>query len=188
MASDETRERDRSRRGSAAAHKTLTRLRRERRRRKKLERKLRELRREAAHREPKARARLYGLTPELEEAVGRAIAERKGRRLYRLVRPLHPADFADLIERHSGEDRRLLVTIVGRYFDPDILSELDETVRESVIGYLDDDVLANSVVALASDDAVDVIGELDREDRQLVLGAFSGERTPPAGTGPRLRR
>ena len=172
MSSEEAREQDRSRRGSAAAHKKATRLRRERRRRKRLERQLRELRREAANREPKVRPRLYGLTPELEAAVARAIAERRGRRLYRLVRPLHPADFADLIERHSGEDRRLLVTIVGRYFDPDILRELDETVRESVIEYLDDEVLAHSVVALASDDAVDVIGELDREDRQLVLEAF----------------
>ena len=172
MATDGHQGQDRARVRKAAAHKRINKLRRERRRRKKLERQLKALQREAARGEPAARARLYGLTPELEEAVSRAIAERKGRRLYRLIRPLHPADFADLIERHSGEDRRLLVTIVGRYFDPEVLRELDDTVRESVVAYLDDEILANSVASLASDDAVDVIGELDHQDRELVLGAF----------------
>jgi hypothetical protein len=42
-------------------------------------------------------AKLYGLAPEVERAVTRAIHEGNGRCLYRLIRPLHSADFADLI-------------------------------------------------------------------------------------------
>ena len=116
--------------------------------------------------------KLYGLTPEVEKAVARAIEEENGRRLYRLIRPLHPADFADLIERYSGENRRLLVTVVGRFFDPDILTELDETVREEIIPYLGDEILVNAVSALATDDAVEVLGELDEADQERVLQAI----------------
>jgi magnesium transporter len=116
--------------------------------------------------------KLYGLTPEVEQAVSRAIEEENGRRLYRLIRPLHPADFADLIERYSGDDRRLLVTVVGRFFDPDILTELDETVREEIIPYLGDEILAKAVAALSSDDAVEVLGELDEVDQERVLQAI----------------
>ena len=116
--------------------------------------------------------KLYGLTPEVERAVARAIDEGNGRRLYRLIRPLHPADFADLIERSSGPERRLLVTVVGRFFDPDILAELDETVREEIIPYLGDDILAQAVAALPSDDAVEVLGELDEAGQARVLRAI----------------
>lgn len=117
-------------------------------------------------------AKLYGLTPEVERAVAKAIDEDNGRRLYRLVRPLHPADFADLIERYSGDERRTLVTVVGRYFDPDILIELDETVREEIIAYIDDEILARAVAALPSDDAVEVLGELDEADQERLLRAI----------------
>ena len=116
--------------------------------------------------------KLYGLTPEIEQAVARAIEEENGRRLYRLIRPLHPADFADLIERYSGENRRLLVTVVGRFFDPEILIELDETVREEIIPYLGDEILAKAVASLPSDDAVEVLGELDEDDQERVLQAI----------------
>lgn len=116
--------------------------------------------------------KLYGLTPEVEQAVARAIEEENGRRLYRLIRPLHPADFADLIERYSGEGRRLLVTVVGRFFDPDILAELDETVREEIIPYLGDEILAKAVASLPSDDAVEVLRELDEAEQERVLRAI----------------
>ncbi len=122
--------------------------------------------------------KLYGLTPAIEQAVARALEEGNGRRLYRLIRPLHPADFADLIERYSGENRKLMVTVVGRFFDPEILTELDETVREEVISYLDQEILAKAVAALPSDDAVEVLRELDEADQARVLQSIpERERT-----------
>ncbi len=114
-------------------------------------------------------ARLYGLTPGVEAAVAKAIEDGNGRRLFRLVRPLHPADFADLIERNSGENRRVLITVVGKYFDPDVLVELDETVRDEVVACLGEDVLARSVARLSVDEAVEVLGELGDVEHHRVL-------------------
>jgi magnesium transporter len=62
--------------------------------------------------------------------------------------------------------------VVGRFFDPDILIELDDTVREEIIPYLGDEILARAVATLASDDAVEVLGELDEVDQERVLRAI----------------
>ena len=145
---------------------------RKRRQEKDLKARIRDLEAEVEEFKSNEDAKLYGLTPEVEQAVSRAIEEENGRRLYRLIRPLHPADFADLIERYSGENRRLLVTVVGRFFDPDILAELDETVREEIIPYLGDEILASVVAALPTDDAVEVLGELDEADQERLLRAI----------------
>jgi len=140
--------------------------------RKKLMRRIRALEAEVEEFKSAEDAKLYGLTPEVERAVRDAIADENGRRLYRLIRPLHSADFADLIERYSGEERRLLVTVVGKNFDPEILAELDETVREEVLPYLSEEVLRKAVDALPSDDVVEVIGELDTEEQERVLNVI----------------
>jgi magnesium transporter len=138
-------------------------------RRKDLQRRIKVLEDELAVARSKGPPKLYGLTPEIEQAVAKAISEGKPRRLYRLIRPLHPADFADLIERYTGEARHSIVTVVGRNFDPDILAYLDETVREEVVHWLDDEVLAKALVEMDTDDAVHLVGELDEEDQARLL-------------------
>ena len=49
------------------------------------------------------------------------------------------------------------------------MAELDETVREEIIPYLGDEILAHAVAALPSDDAVDILGELDAAEQARVL-------------------
>ena len=56
-----------------------------------------------------------------------------------------------------------------------MLARLDETVREEVIEYLGPEEVAAAVVELESDDAVEVIQELDREEQQEVLDAVPPE-------------
>ena len=120
-------------------------------------------------------SKLYGLTSEVERAVKKAIEEENGPQLYRLIRPLHPADFADLIERHSADERRLLVTVVGKNFNAEILAEFDETVREDILSYLSNEVLTDSFAALPTDDAVEVLGELDEDVQERLLNKIPEE-------------
>jgi magnesium transporter len=137
--------------------------------RKYLRQRIRDLEAEVAEFQSNEDAKLYGLTPEIELAVSAAISDGNGHRLYRLVRPLHPADFADLIERHSETERRLLVTVVGKNFNPEILAELDETVREDILPYLSDEVLASSFASLPTDDTIEVFGGLDEVEQERLL-------------------
>src|SRR3989337_2690563 len=58
-------------------------------------------------------APLYGMTPKLESAVVRALDQDRLSVLPRLLRPLHPADQADLIERLGAEGRSRLIAAMG---------------------------------------------------------------------------
>ncbi|MFU8878606.1 MAG: magnesium transporter, partial [Wenzhouxiangellaceae bacterium] len=86
-----------------------------------------------------------------------------------LLEPLHAADVADLIEQISASDREALVGIWGDHIDGDVLSELDESIREPVIQALPADVLADAVKELDSDDVVDLVEDLEHEQQSRIL-------------------
>ncbi|RBI68438.1 magnesium transporter [Roseovarius sp. TE539] len=85
---------------------------------------------------------------------------------------LHPADIADLLEQINAFDRRRLIELYGVEFDGDILSELDESIREEVIGLLNPEVLADAVRDLESDDVVDLVEDLEDQQQAAILGAL----------------
>src|SRR6056297_1065838 len=90
-------------------------------------------------------------------------------RLWAEMEPLHAADIADLLEQISGGDRKRLIALYGQEFDGDILSELDESLREEVIGLLQPEVLAEAVRELDSDDVVDLVEDLEDRQQDAIL-------------------
>jgi magnesium transporter len=115
---------------------------------------------------------LYGLTPRLEAAVIRAVRQERLAIIPRLLRPLHPADQADLIERLEAPERLALIEAMGSSFDPDILAYLDDTVRDELVAAFGEEELTRVLSAMDSDDAVDLVGELDEEDQARILAAL----------------
>ena len=93
-------------------------------------------------------------------------------KLVELMEPLHPADIADLLEQINPYDRSRLIRLYDREFDGDILSELDDAVREEVIGVLRPDVLAEAVRDMESDDVVDLLEDLEEPQQEAILGAL----------------
>jgi magnesium transporter len=89
--------------------------------------------------------------------------------LIALMDPLHPADIADLLEQINAFDRRRLIKLYDKEFDGDILSELDESIREEVVGLLSPDVLADAVRELESDDVVDLLEDLNEPQQEAIL-------------------
>ncbi|MEQ9261423.1 MAG: magnesium transporter [Roseovarius sp.] len=85
------------------------------------------------------------------------------------LEPLHAADIADLLEQINAFDRRRLIDLYGRDFDGDILSELDESIREEVIATLHPEVLAGAVRELDSDDVVDLVEDLEDHQQRAIL-------------------
>lgn len=86
-----------------------------------------------------------------------------------LATPLHPADLADLLQLLDGEQRVRLVRAVGPLFDPDTLSHLDENVRDGLIEALGPEAVGAVVAQLETDDAVELLGDLDEEEQQAIL-------------------
>ena len=125
------------------------------------------------------------LHPEIEKAedVYSLSARRLSAILYALDRndrdemmaemePLHPADIADMLEQISPDDRHRLIALYGKDFDGDILSELDEGLREEVISVLHPNVLADAVRDLESDDVVDLVEDLEEDAQEAILSTL----------------
>jgi magnesium transporter len=89
-----------------------------------------------------------------------------------LMDPLHPADIADLLEQISAPERRRLIHLYDREFDGEILSELDESIRDEVIKTLRPEVLADAVRELESDDVVDLIEDMTEVQQDVILDAL----------------
>ena len=85
---------------------------------------------------------------------------------------LHPADIAHLIEQIDRKERRDLLTLWKGGIDGDILSELDESLREEIIGQLNPGELADALRDLDSDDVVDLVEYLDEDQQGVVLDAL----------------
>ncbi|MGE3907089.1 MAG: magnesium transporter, partial [Reyranellaceae bacterium] len=122
-----------------------------------------------------AQANLRPVTPELVEAVAVAMREGRSREVRELVGPLSPPDMAWVLEQLSEEERQRLLDLVNTDLDPEVLVELDESVRDSVIEHLGHESVAAAAAELDSDDAVDIIGDLDEADREQVLAAMPAE-------------
>ncbi|MEL7165683.1 MAG: magnesium transporter [Pseudomonadota bacterium] len=89
-----------------------------------------------------------------------------------LMQPLHPADIADMLEQINAFDRSRLIRLYDIDFDGEILSELDEAIRDEVIAVLKPNVLAEAVRELDSDDVVDIIEDLEGPQQEQILDAL----------------
>ena len=112
---------------------------------------------------------LYGLTPIVEDAILNAINKKNRISLKNLIEPIHPADQADMLERLSNEKLNIFLTILGRSLDPEVLVYLDHHVQEKVFNILGPKVLAKAIPELHSDDAVEILQELEEKDRNVVI-------------------
>jgi magnesium transporter len=86
-----------------------------------------------------------------------------------LVRPLHPADVADLIELARSDEREGLVKALAGIISPDVLAELNDYVREDLLDEMEPQQVADIAAQLDTDDAVALIEDLDRDEQQAVL-------------------
>lgn len=116
-------------------------------------------------------------TAETMRAVSKALAQGDATGVSDLVKDLKAPDLADVIELLEPEQRIALIHALGPAFDYEVLSELDETVRDQVSEALPNEVLARAVTELDTDDAAYVIENLEDSDKQEILSQLpAGER------------
>lgn len=114
----------------------------------------------------------YLLGPKAISAILYAVDIEDAAKLTELMDPLHAADIADLLEQINAFDRSRLIRLYGREFDGEILSELDESVREEVIAVLTPQVLTQAVRDMDSDDVVDLVEDLEDDQQEAILDAL----------------
>ena len=85
---------------------------------------------------------------------------------------LHPADIAEAITRFPQEERLLIFNLLVTDKAAVVLIELDSPVRQELMQDLDEDRIVACVGTLDSDDATDLIGELNEDLARRVLEAM----------------
>jgi len=107
--------------------------------------------------------------------VADAIHEGDAKALRRLLKELHVADIADIIEFLPSDDRVQFIELQGRTFDVEVLPELDESVRDDLMEALPNQFISSAVRKLDTDDALYLIEDMDAEDQQEILAKVSLE-------------
>ncbi len=121
---------------------------------------------------PEVQPETYGISSELVRSVAEALEEGRPAEARDLTAELHEADLADLLENLDRDERPQLIKALGGDFDLEVLTYLDDSVREEVVEALEPKHIASSLSDLNSDDAVDIIEDLDEEAQQRVLAAL----------------
>lgn len=93
-------------------------------------------------------------------------------RLAEHLEGLHPADIADFLEQISDADREAFLALWSGLEVGEVLSELDEGLREEVITQIDPEALSAAVRELETDDVVDLVEDMPESQRALILDAL----------------
>jgi magnesium transporter len=107
--------------------------------------------------------------PDFLARVGAAIADRDVLYLRQHVARLHESELGDLLESIMPDQRRAMVRLLGTDFDLTALTEVDEAIRMEIVEHMSNAQIAAGIGGLDSDDAVYILEDLDKEDREEIL-------------------
>jgi magnesium transporter len=117
--------------------------------------------------------RSYGVDEMLVRTCEIALSVGRVDELDGLIEGLHASDLADLLEELSSDSRRILFDHVRDRLDPELLTHLDDVVREDVLEQLEPAEVAAAITELDTDDALDVFEDVAEADRASVLARLS---------------
>ncbi len=117
----------------------------------------------------------FKINPELIEQVQNLIDEDNKNEVFELLDEYHYADIAEILEEISFDQAIYVIKLLDSEKTSDILSELDEDVREKILENLSAKEIAKELVELDTDDAADIIAELPEERQQSVIERIKDE-------------
>ncbi len=117
----------------------------------------------------------FKLTDELLAEIQQLIKNQQDSRLEVLMSEVHYADVAEIANELDFEQATYLIKLLESDKTSDVLTELDEDVREAVLGSLSTKEIAEELEELDTDDAADIVAELPQEIVQEVISEI-GDR------------
>jgi len=117
----------------------------------------------------------FKISPELIEQVDQLLDSNNEVGLLELLNDYHYADIAEILEELDFEQAVFIIKLLDTEKTSDVLSELNEDVREEVLKNLSAQEIAKEVEELDSDDAVDIIAELPEERQEEVIELIEDE-------------
>jgi len=117
----------------------------------------------------------FELSKEIIQKISNLISNKKNKEIKKLVDGIHYADLAEIINELESIERIYLIKIIDSDKTSDVLTEVDEDVREEILKTLSEKEIAGEIKELDSDDAVDILSELSDEKQEKVISLIKDE-------------
>ncbi|MBX3487632.1 MAG: magnesium transporter [Candidatus Paracaedibacteraceae bacterium] len=110
--------------------------------------------------------------PDLTSVVEQAFDEEDYDEVLSLTQELHPADMAHIIQQFPAQKRLKLVEFLHDKISGEILTFLEESVRESILPLFTTEEVAAAITEVESDDAALILEDLEEDKKREVLEAI----------------
>lgn len=117
----------------------------------------------------------FKITEELLELAQELIENQNDKALKHLLKDFHYADVAEILNELELEDALYIIKLLDSETTSDILTELDEDIREKVLQNLSAKEIAEEIEELDTDDAADIIAELPISRQHEVISKIEDE-------------
>ena len=117
----------------------------------------------------------FELSKEIIQEIGQLISSKKNKDIKKIVDEIHYADLAEIINELEFEQRIYLIKLIDSDKTSDVLTEVDEDVRDEILETLSVKEIAGEIKELDSDDAVDILSDLPDEKQEKVISFIKDE-------------
>ena len=117
----------------------------------------------------------FQLNDEILSQFKRDIEQRNANALKKRASEYHYADLAEIVDELSIDEGIYLIKLLDSEKTSDVLKEVDEDIRESILELLSVKEIAEEVEELDTDDAVDLISELPEKRQAEVIAQIEDE-------------
>ncbi len=113
------------------------------------------------------------LTP--QESLIDALSTEDFGQVRTLLAEMHPSEIADLLESLPPKDRERLWNLIEPSLEGDVLSEIQDVVRSSLLEHMQPQEVAEATKDLDSDDAADILQDLPEDVIGSVLASMDAQ-------------
>ena len=117
----------------------------------------------------------FELSKEIIHEISQLISSKNNKDIKKIVNEIHHADLAEIINELEFEQRIYLIKLIDSDKTSDVLTELDEDVRDKILETLSVKEIAGEIKELDSDDAVDILSDLTDEKQEKVISFIKDE-------------
>lgn len=117
----------------------------------------------------------FQLNPELINHVQGLIGIKDDKGIKALFDDFHYADIAEIINELDFEESIYVIKLLDSKKTSDILTEIDEDIREKVLDRLSNKEIAEEIEELDTDDAADILAELPIDRQKDVISKIEDE-------------
>ena len=106
------------------------------------------------------------------ESIHSAVQQNNQKRLVLVFEKIYAADIADFLEQVNRSQWKSIVNLRGDSINGEVLSKLEEWVRDEQLEVIPDESLVKSIRKLQTDDLVHLIEDLDDKKKEKLLQLF----------------